>query len=299
MSIKKIYIKLLFPIYILLIIFGSDIYSGYAAKKRIQATNTEIKEIRIAIIDTSFDISVFDINNIENPLNVQDNTNALIRLPRFDYSGSLEFSDHGTSIMNLFIGKYGLLKNAVIIPIQLTSSDNLPRALEYAVNQGANIITISLSFGKSYNSFPFLSKIAMLEASKNVPILIAAGNDGVCLEKTIYGQSLILLAKQSNQRIWIVGATKLKIIDEHIKLLQETITNFSNYPISIDGKSVFLWAPGQNIVLGPLWKQIFATGVSGTSIATPMAAIQAIFYSHHRNISIEQALIELNKIQQK
>jgi len=282
-------------LYIAMIVLNSDIYSGYFVKKRIEAEPELGLTKRIAVIDTSFNIKKFPKENLIRPLNVETKNSEITEVPNFDYSGQIVYSHHGTQIINLFIGKHGLLPRAMIIPIQITSADDLEMALEHAKRCQADIITISLGFAPLHKAFPTRAKFALLETAKKIPILIAAGNESVALENTTYGQSMVQMAATSHGMIWLIGATKLSFLQAiHSKFIAEAVANFSNYPITSAGKSVTIWAPGVNIILGSIFNQIFTPGISGTSIATPLAAIKAIYSANRTNSTLSMALKSLN-----
>lgn len=264
------WLKLSLIVYFLALTFVSDIPSGYFVKKRLGIQEACTKKIRVAIIDNSFDLSQLPKENIISPLNVSRNNADLAQIPTFDNYGNVQFSNHGTSIVNLFIGKHGLLKNAQIIPIQITSAADLEKALTHATWHKAQIISISLSFAQNYAPLPLIAKLNLLKASEDASILIAAGNDSLALEDFIYGKSMINLAQQSKGRIWLIGATKFT-------LMGEQRAEFSNYARA-EGKRYMLWAPGQNITLDEPIKQMFTQGISGTSIATPLMAIKMIYH---------------------
>lgn len=267
-------------VYIITIIAFSNLSAGYFLKTRIKA-NHEIKNIyRIAIIDVAFDLSQFNKKQIIYPYNAENKTRAIEKIPMFDYSGNLKFNNHGTSIIDLFIGKNGLLKNAEIIPIQISDPLKLEEALAYAISQKADVVSISLSFAPNYKPLPFKLKNALLNTSEQTPILIAAGNEGVLLEETAYGKSMISLVKQSNNKIYLVGSLSLT-------LFGETISSFSN---RTKEKNIMLYAPGENICLKNWLRQIFSIGISGTSIATPLLIIKIIYLAEKQKISISQAL---------
>lgn len=279
-----------------MMLLNSDIYSGYFAKQRIDATPELYLQKRIAIIDTSFDLSKFPKENIVKPINIESKSSAMDQVPTFDYSGHLVYSNHGTHIIDLFIGKHGLLPSAEIIPIQISNSSHIPAALEHAKKYNADIISISLGFAPMHQAFPGIAKMALLETSKTIPILIAAGNESSILENTTYGKSLLQLAIISNGNLLIVGATKLSFLQAiYSKFIAEARASFSNYAITAEGRKVMLWTPGVNITLGSFLRQMFVPGISGTSIATPLAAIKAIYVSDREQITLKQAL---GKIQQ-
>lgn len=278
-------LKLVFVGYVAGLALIADIFSGYFIKNRLNITKECNTIYRIAIIDTAFDIAQFSETNIISPYNVTEHSVNISKIPKFDYSNNVRYENHGTSIVDLFVGKYGLLKNAQIIPIQVMNSIDLPEALMHAVRNHAQVISISLAFDRSDRSLPFEAKRALLDACRYCPILIAAGNDGMPLEGTLYGRSMLTLAAESNGKIFLVAANKWT-------LLGQQRAAFTNYAANYWNKRFVLEAPGQNIALGKWFTRLFTIGLSGTSIATPLMVIQTLYYADKFGISIAQALLK-------
>lgn len=283
--------------FVALFISSDHVTAGYFLNKRLGITKDCTKTYRIAIIDSAFDLDKINRKQIIAQRNITHRSSVISKVPMFDYSGNIKFSNHGTDIANLFIGKHGLLKNAQIIPIQIQSDQDLPAALEHALNNGAQAISISLSFAPSYRQLSHTAKTALLKTAKTVPILIAAGNDGQSLESNPYGKSLLTLAqasdcKENTGRIFLVAATKFSVFGLG-NLKFEKLADFSNY--SKYNSKYVLRAPGQNIKLGNIANQTFGiNSLHGTSIATPLALIKAIYLINNKQnshpITITQAL---------
>ena len=273
--------KFFVSLYFLAILFSSDhITAGYFLKHRLGIDKLCNETYRIAIIDSAFDISKLNPKNIVAQRNIADRSPIITKTPIFDYSGNIKCNNHGTDIANLFIGPHGLLPNAQIIPIQVNSANDLPAAIDHALNVGAQAITISLSFAPNYHPLPYAARSALLKASERVPVLIAAGNDGQALESTCYGRSMLTLAqasyKPTNQgRIFLVASTKFSM-GALGNTNNEKLSNFSNY--SQKNSKHVLKAPGENIKLGNFAIQTLGiNALHGTSIATPLALIKAIY----------------------
>lgn len=266
-------------------LFYSPYFGGFFVKSRLGIKDSIVnpeQEVTIAIIDTGFRLSQFQNKKIYSPYNSNDQSSSVFEIPSYS-KGAFKTSEHGSSMMEIFIGEYGILKNSKVIPIQLYSYLDLPDALSYAVKRGAELISISLSFAKMISPIQEKAKNSLLEASKYALILMAAGNDGVPMEDTPYGRSVLKMALESEGRIWLVGSTKFTI-------LGELRSNFSNWPKTKTGEKVFFFAPGERIVFGSILQKIFQEGISGTSVATPIAAAAIILFAINKKISIFEAV---------
>lgn len=261
---------------ITLVIKDSNIVGNYFLYNRINIKGIGKNEYIIAIIDVSFDLNILKHPNIIKPFNAHtNNSNLTQEITLIDKR--LKNNIHGSSIINIFIGKNGLLPKAKIIPIQIYSYHDLEDALDYAIKNKAQIINISLSFTSEDKPLPFIAKNALLKASKHTKIFIAAGNEGKALESTNYGNSMIKLANESNGKIFLVAATEFHIFGERK-------TNFTNYAITPYGKQVLLFAPGSKIKLDNyLHEIVMNNSISGTSIATPIMIAKYLINLEKRN----------------
>lgn len=250
-------------LFISFVIQDSNILGNNFLYKRINIKGIAKKEYVIGIIDVSFDLKDLANPNIMKPFNAHTQNANLTQEIEF-INQKLKNNIHGTNIINIFIGKNGLVPHAKIIPIQIYSYHDLPNAIEYAIKNKVQIINISLSFASLEKPIPFIAKDALLKGAKYMKIFIAAGNEGKPLESTIYGNSAIKLANESNGQIFLVAATQFTLIGEKK-------TSFTNYAITPYGKQVLLFAPGSKINLNNSVKgYLTQESVSGTSIATPI-----------------------------
>ncbi len=150
------------------------------------------KNIKIAVIDTGFDIDHpslrGDGTKIRNTFNAP-NRSADVS-PWFQASdGSFGVFSHGTSCAAVAAGAWdsqgvlGAAPNARIIPIKLDilSDDAIQKAFEHALLNGADIISCSLGFPKpvplsTYISNYISSVVRQGRNGKGLPVFIAAGN---------------------------------------------------------------------------------------------------------------------------
>lgn len=265
----KFFNFLIYTYIIAFIISELNLFSGRLLKNHINPDNITSPVYKIAIIDTSFDLTKFSNNKIISPYNAPMNNHQVTATPKFDCYGNFKLENHGTDILSIFIGPNGLLPNAQMIPIQVQNYENLPAALKHAVQNGAQYINISLSFAPPTQRLPFIAAYALEEASKNAYIFIAAGNSSQALEDFPYGISMLQLAQKSQGKIFLVTAHQLSLFKK-----RPTKASFSNY--TRNNYSYVIHAPGQNINLNSWQKPTFYT-LNGTSIAAPLAIIQSIY----------------------
>ena len=244
-------------------------------------------DVVVAVIDTGVDYNHPDIrshiwiNEDEIPNNgIDDDNNGYID----DYYGydfvnddgdPMDDNGHGTAVAGIIsavtnngIGIAGI-SNAKIMVLKVLDKSgegyqsNLAFAIEYAVKNGADIISMSFG-GKEYIE---ALKVACDYAWQNGLLLIASsGNDGI--GKINYPASF--------ESVVAVGS--INRYDE--------LSHFSNYGVNQE-----LVAPGENIVsIAPNNKYVT---FSGTSASAPIVSgISALIWSTYPNITN----LELRKI---
>lgn len=180
-------------------------------------------EHKIAVIDTGYD-----------PQRATAPT-TICRTGHYDYhteTPNVAFIDpHGTYVINVLAEKlkgvsYCLLIYQVFTDATRLSASNMGDAIDRALAQGATEINISIA-GLSFESG--MLKEAMRKASTlKVPIFVAAGNQGINLDKNCY----VHPACYHFRDVIVVGAQSEANPHEHASI--------SNY----GKKSVDIWAPG-------------------------------------------------------
>jgi len=252
--------------------------------------NFNTSDVVVAVIDTGVDYNHPDIkshiwiNRDEIPNNgIDDDNNGYID----DYYGydfvnedgdPMDDNGHGTAVAGIIsavtnngIGIAGI-SNAKIMILKVLDKNgegyqsNLAFAIEYAVKNGANVI--SMSFGSK--EYIEAVKVACDYAWQNGLLLIASsGNDGI--DKINYPASF--------ESVIAVGS-----IDRY-----DELSHFSNYGINQE-----LVAPGENIVsIAPNNEYV---AFSGTSASSPIVSgISALIWSAYPNITN----LELRKILRK
>lgn len=159
--------------------------------------------------------------------------------------------------------------NAATASTGTFSNANLIKSLEYAIDNGADIISMSLG---GY-AFSFNLDKALTRASFGAVICCAAGNDNINASKRLHWPSACGA---------VIGVMALGSGTS-----ASTLSSYSNYDLT--GKYYQLAAPGTDIYAINATTDSGYTRMSGTSMATPfMAGICALYASIHPNMSAPQ-----------
>ncbi len=249
----------------------------------IQAKNTSLAPIKIAIIDSGVVPSTFLIkNNLLNSLNLTKDNDINNWASHATYISSL-FS--GTIEQNVVQNIYA--KNAKIVSIKITFSDDIDAtenknfgsmqlavAIDTAVSLGAKIVNLSLSYDvKPDANIEVAEKIVMSQAAKNgVIFVISAGNEALDIENNpVYPASYDL--------------NNIITVASHSASLQ--MASSSNYGYGVD-----LSAQANLIELNNKYGDLDV--VSGTSFASPLvAAAISLYLGLFPNASINTILHDL------
>ncbi len=197
-------------------------------------------------------------------------------------------SMHGTHVAGIIaatrnnnIGIDGVAKNVEIMPIRAVPDGDeydkdVALAIRYAVDNGAKVI--NASFGKQFSPHPEWVHDAIKYAeSKDVLLVIGAGNDGLDLDQTItYPSDQDKAGPERSGNVIMVGAI-------NYKYGSELVADFSNY-----GKtSVDVFAPGVKIYsTTPLNTYEYQ---QGTSMAAPaVAGVAALIRSYYPQLSAKE-----------
>lgn len=168
---------------------GADakVRSAWAAMQSTGASN-----IKIAVIDTGFALDHpqlrGDGSKIKSPFNAVNRTGDVSPYVRYS-DGSTGVASHGTSCAAVAAGAWdnqgilGVAPNARIIPIKLDmlTDESIRNAFEYALLNGADVISCSLGFPQSIplSTYIFNYIRQVVQQGRNgrgLPIFIAAGN---------------------------------------------------------------------------------------------------------------------------
>lgn len=201
-------------------------------------------EVIVAVIDTGCDINHIDIKeNIVNGFNTISQT-----------SNVLDGNGHGTHVagtiaaINNNFGVVGIAPKTKIMPIKALSdngsgtNNDVALAIEYAVDNKADIITMSL--GSDFPSVR-IEKALMKAEDKKVAVFCAAGNSGI--------MNQINYPARYKQTVCI-GA-----IDRKLSLCEFSCTG-EELDFLAPGADIISCIPGNNYA-----------SLTGTSMATPFA----------------------------
>ncbi|PID02477.1 hypothetical protein CSV67_09250 [Sporosarcina sp. P2] len=228
--------------------------------------NHSMKDVIVAVVDTGVNHELADFKNIVLADKGYDFVN--------NDQDAMDDNDHGTHVAGIIGARAdngysmaGLNQHTKIIPIKVLNSDgrgtsiNIARGIVHAVDNGAQVINLSLGTGSKEQTIENAITYAI---QHEVTVVAAAGNDG----------SGKISYPASSANTISVGATTSAGI----------LADFSNY-----GQGIDLVAPGESIPsLVTSGEVMFA---SGTSMATPYAAAQiALFYSLAQDMDSDRAL---------
>lgn len=224
--------------------------------------------VKIAVLDSGCDLDHPDlIQNLLPGINIINS-----KLSPEDDCGH---GTHATGIIvaeNNDIGMVGVAPKAKVIPVKVLDKngsgklENVAKGIRWAVDNGADIITMSLGCP---NPLATLRKSLQYAVSKNVPIFCAAGNAG--LTKDVFYPA-------AYPETIAIGS-----IDE----------DFDRSKFSNTGTNLDFMAPGGKIfsTIPDNWYGI----MSGTSMACPFGVgVAALLLSYKRNYN---AKFPLNNIE--
>jgi len=156
---------------------------------------------------------------------------------------------HGTMTAGLV---HLIAPNAKIMPLKAFTADggsdlfNILRAIRYAVDNGANVISMSFEISQSS---PALQNAIQYALSKNVTIVAASGNDG--------------------QQIMVYPAGYNSVVGVGSTSNQDGKSSFTNFGTN----SVYVAAPGEGVIT-TFPGGLYAAGW-GTSFSAPLVAGEA------------------------
>ncbi|BAZ29237.1 peptidase S8/S53 [Cylindrospermum sp. NIES-4074] len=191
-------------------------------------------------------------------------------------SNTLDNNGHGTHVSgtiaseNNGIGVTGIAYNAKIMPVKVLDESGsgsygaIAKGIRYAADHGANVINLSLGGFFSNNTLKSAIEYA---SSKNVVVVMAAGNDG--------SSSPAYPARYAYNSGIAVGA-----VDQN-----NNLADFSNR--SGSQEITYVTAPGVDIY-SSLPNNQYGTH-SGTSMASPhVAGVVALMLSANPNLTVSQ-----------
>ncbi|HZG74303.1 MAG TPA: S8 family serine peptidase [Paenibacillus sp.] len=149
-----------------------------AAWEAIQTGGRTLQEVTVAVVDTGVDLKHPDLaGRLVQGTNILQSKQA----PQDD-------NGHGTAVAGVIAavsgngqGIAGIAPNARIMPIKAVGAkgvgeeEHLGQGIRYAVDQGADIVVLSLGL---HLYSPYLAEIVAYAESKGVVLVAATGNDG-------------------------------------------------------------------------------------------------------------------------
>jgi subtilisin family serine protease len=223
---------------------------------------SEGNNVTVAVIDTGCDLNHEDIkDNLVKGYNFIE-----INKDPIDRNG------HGTHVagtiaaVNNGKGIVGVAPKTKIMPIKalddsgMGSNDNVAFAIMWAIENGADIITMSL--GSEYPSLS-IEKALIIAEERNVIVFCAAGNSGI--------KNDVNFPAKYNETISIGAVNKELDICE----------------FSCSGDSLDFLAPGQDIISSTPGNSYSL--MTGTSMATPFAVGCASLWLSHERSKRDQA----------
>ncbi|MBN1326222.1 S8 family serine peptidase [Candidatus Falkowbacteria bacterium] len=302
--------------------YGRQWYLKALNMPEVWGTQTGNNSVIVAVLDSGVDIAHPDLrdniwvnrdeilgDNIDNDKNgfIDDGQGwdfvNSVSDPRPKFESDCFLTDtcskeaiiHGTLVSgviaamgNNYYGTTGLAWNVKIMPLRVLDENgsgdtsNVLKAINYAVDNGANIINLSF-VGDSYDSS--LEKAIEQAYLKNVLVIAAAGNEGTD------GHSVNMDFRKMYP-VCSQGSAGENIIIGVAAVDQDNVlSKFSNYGSSC----IDIAAPGENIY-GPLYYadysdffNYFGGEYSGTSLAAPIVSgIGALIKSQKPTITSKE-----------
>ena len=273
--------------------------------------STSKNDVIVAVIDTGFDIEneYITSNNLGDRIdsryiNIMDNSKDMTDESSQTINKQTVLLGHGTHVGGIILDSTP--DNVKILPIKAGGADGLPlvyvcEALRYAIDQGADVINLSLGAEKQSATIEEEFQALIEEAiQKGITVVAAAGNgDENGIRKTadnVYPVAFDDVIGVAALGTDIITTTNGSIdYENYVAAKQSNASNLSYTSFSNYGKAVDYSAPGQQILsLTPAQSISGVCGfMSGTSQASPhIAATIATLKSYNKDITLAQ----VNKI---
>ena len=237
------------------------------------ASGYQGKGVVVAVLDTGVDLKHPDLKaNIVEGWNFVENNND-----------TTDLDGHGTHVAGIIaatanngVGIAGIAPEAKIMPLKVLSESggawiNLDKAILYAANHGAKIISMSLGGQVTTVLSPTVLAAILIASQKNVTIVAAAGNENTSTKSYPAAYPNVIAVSAISQN--------------------HTRASFSNY-----GNYIAFSAPGVKILSTMPTYPVTLTSqygfsedydyLSGTSMACPfVSGVVALLLSKHPNLT--------------
>ena len=239
----------------------------------------------VAVIDSGVNMNHVDLDGQIHPSrrDIVDNDNDP------SPSGTDESEGHGTAVAGIIAaeangtGITGIAPGARIMAIRSCSEgscfgSDIAEGIHFAVDQGADIINLSL--GSITQSDEVLEDAIAYARSRDVLVVVAAGNEGEDLEQLPPGFQLIPGGIPLSN-ILTVGATDRR----------DNLAGFSNYGPSV----VDIAAPGVDMLTTGVSSNTVNVVAQGTSFSSPLVAgIAALLLSEDPGIGHQELISRIH-----
>lgn len=274
--------------------------------------STSKNDVIVAVIDSGFDLEneYITSNNLgeridSRYINAVDNSKDITDDSSHTINEQTVLIGHGTHVGGIILDSTP--DNVKILPIKISDSDGeisptyIVEALRYAIDQGVDVINLSLGAEKQSATIEEEFQALIEEAiQKGITVVAAAGNgDENGIRKTadnVYPVAFDDVIGVAALGTDIITTTNGAInYESYVAAKQSNVSNLSYTSFSNYGKAVDYSAPGQYILsLTPTQSASGVCGLmSGTSQASPhIAATIATLKSYNKDITLAQ----VNKI---
>jgi hypothetical protein len=156
-------------LFLAVLVVYSFIYTPKGTIKEYISTLEKVKPVSVAIIDTGLNLEKVNSDRVLNPYNVLD-----------DSTNVEDINGHGSIIAELICNNTNDLVS--IVPIKVvgeeenTSIENVCKGLRYAIDQGVDIINLSMNTNVYSSNVGDLETLVKEAEEKGIKVVVSAGN---------------------------------------------------------------------------------------------------------------------------
>lgn len=279
-------------------------------------------EIKVAIIDSYFDLSNPEIGNrYINPIHIPSKTANVYPPAEPPTKENVDVYAHGSHVAGIAVGGMdnglgvsGIAPNCTWIPISLgfeMTHFNIMEAILYAIYQGADVINMSIgrTFPDDISEMPLEMQVEIsqnnhLDGQSLWERVMQIADEHNCVMVTSAGNETILMGMDPKNRN--EGLIPVEAVDR--TGIAADFSNFGEVPehdihySTIAAPGVAIWSTSEKRTL-PLWEKYYGVRTSpdgfqemqGTSMAAPMVAgAVALLKSKNKNLTNAQVKKILN-----